>query len=512
MKTKEMVEDANHFMTVCAAGVSGRMELIMNAVEQLEKMVGSDFIAELPEMTMQFKAADGTNDTGTKPEVLSTDVMYDSEENKLGADVWIYFGKSPEFSVVQVELLYNNESIAKNTLAAVEDATEDVIVSCGAPEGFDMNDIKVHVSAVGKCGGCVTEGFDETFPAYYVLGMSDVVKSITVNDPRNINTAEGSTIHVSFDRKQQLKTVDYDYTEYRVKSGLQDAYLDMSGVICLNEGYEYVENSYETDKIFLQSGEDINVYANAEANIAKSSNAEISYTYNNRWNCTIPKSVKTVSSTADLRSQATFKYKNTSTEEESTCIVVISSKDYSYGSAPSNYKKIPNIIFYWGCLEENTEITMADGARKKIRDIQIGEKVLGTGGKACEVSNVIRGTENELVCITLEDGKEILLTYDHPFKTKEGNVAAIDLKFGDEILTEDGYKTIEGAYPLNGKFNVCSIEISPSDFIWGNGIAVGDYEEQGKSIKRLAENQKSAVSEQIKEECAKINREYHQEY
>ncbi|MBD5469718.1 MAG: hypothetical protein HDR19_00975 [Lachnospiraceae bacterium] len=483
----------------------------MNAKEQLEKMVGSDFMVGLSEMTRQLETAGMTDDIATEPEVLAVDVVYDPARNKLGADVWIYFGKSPEFSVVQVELLQDGVSIAKNTLAATVDAAENVIVSGAAKKEVKATDIKVHVKAVGKSRGSVAKSYDEVFSAGYVLGMSDVVKDIEVKDPRNIRTPQGSPIHVSFDRAQQLKTVDYDYTEYRVESGLQDAYLDMSGDIHLSDGYEYIDGSYTTDKIFLQNGDDRHVYENGEASISRINSRTIHYEYNKKWNCTIPKSVKTACSSADLRSQATFKYKETASGKESTCIVVISSKEYSLGSAPNNYKKIPSILFYWGCLEENTEITMADGSHKKIKNIRIGEEVLGTDREACEVRNVIRGMEDMLICITLESGKEIFLTHDHPFKTKKRETAAINLEFGDEILTESGYEKIEGARPVNGSFNVCSLEISPSDFIWGNGIAVGDYGAQGMSMKALEAKQKSAVSEKIVEECRKINEMYYHE-
>lgn len=490
----------------------------MNAKEQLEKMVGSDLMAGLPEMTGRLEAtgqpetADGINDTAMKPEVLSVDVMYDQTENKLGADVWIYFGKSPEFSVVQVELLQDGISIAKNTLAATVDAAESITVSGAAKKEVKADDIKVHVQSVGKNRDGMAEAYDEIFPAGYVLGMSDVVKSIDVTDPRNINTPQGSPIHVSFKRQPRLKTVDYDYSKYRVDSGLQDAYLDMSGDINLIDGYEYIDGSYMTDKIFLQNGDDIHVYENGEASVKKISSGTIHYEYNKKWNCTIPKTVQNVCSEADLRSQATFKYKETATGKENTCIVVISSKEYSLGSVPNNYKKIPTILFYWGCLEENTEITMADGSHKKIKDIQIGEKVLGTDQEACEVRNVICGKEDKLICLTLESGKEIFLTHDHPFKTKKGIIAAIDLEFGDEILTESGYETIEGARPVYGSFNVCSLDILPSAFIWGNGIAVGDYEAQGKSMEALEAKQKSAVPEKLVEECRKINEMYHHEF
>lgn len=484
----------------------------MDAKEQFKKMIGSDFIAELPEMTRQLEATDGLCVTDTKPEILAVDVMYDQARNKLGADVWVYFGKSPEFSAVQVELFQDGISIAKNTLAATADAAKNIIVSGAAKKEVKAADIKVHVMAVGKNRGSVAGSCDELFPVGYVLGMSDVVRNIDVTDPRNIHTPQGYTIHVSFDRQPQLKTVDYDYTEYRVETGLQDAYLAMSGDIHLKDGYEYIDGSYTTDKIFLQNGDDRHVYENSEATVSKINSGTIHYEYNEKWNCTIPKSVKAVCSLADLRSQATFKYKETASGEESTCIVVISSKGYSFGTAPNNYKQIPNILFYWGCLEENTEITMADGSHRRIKDIRIGEKVLGTDREACEVRDVIRGTEDMLICLSLESGKEIFLTHDHPFKTKNGIVAAIDLKFGDEILTESGYETIEGARPVYGSFSVCSLDISPSDFIWGNGIAVGDYDAQGKSIEALEAKRKSAVPEKIIEECRKINEMYHHEF
>lgn len=484
----------------------------MNPKEQLKKMVGSDFMSELSEMTMKLEAADGANSISAELETLAVDVMYDPTRNKLGADVWIYFGKLSEFSVVQVELLQDGMSIAKNTLAVTEDSTKNIIVSGAAKKEVKTADLKVHITAVGKRQRSASEAYDEIFSPGYVLGMSDIVKKIEVTDPRNKKTQQGQPIHVSFDREQQLHTVDYDYTEYRVASGLQDAYMDMSGVIYLNDGYEYIAGSYQTDKIFLQNGDDRHLYGNSEASTEQSTPEAIHYNYNKKWNCTIPKSVKTVCSEASLRSQATFKYKEAASNKESTCIVVISSKDYSLGDAPTNYKKVPGILFYWGCLEENTEITMADGSHKKIRDIQIGEKVCGTNHEACEVCNVIRGMEDMLICITLESGKEIFLTPDHPFQTKKGSIAAINLEFGDEILTESGYETIEGARPVNEKFNVYSIDISPSDFIWGNGIAVGDYKEQGKSIEALAAGKKSAVSEEIVEECRKINEKYHQKY
>lgn len=484
----------------------------MNAKKQLENMVGSDFMAGLTEMTSRLESLHSVNGTSTKLEVLSVDVTYDSAKNKLGADVWIYLGPSPEFSVVQVELFQGDISIAKNTLAATSDVSKNVIVSGAAKKEVKTDDITVHVSAVGMNQRKAAEVFDKIFTADYVLGMSDVVNKIDVQDPRNIKTPQGSEIHVSFDRTQQLQTVDYDYTQYRVDTGLQEAYLDMSGVIYLNNGYEYVNGSYKTDKIFLQSGDDIHVYDNSEATVTKIDSTTIKYQYNNKWNCTIPKTVKNVCSSTYLRSQATFKYKEKASGNESTCIVVVSSKPYSSESTPNNYKQIPKILFYWGCLEENTNITMADGTQKKIKEIEIGQKVLGTEQKACEVRNIIRGKEDMLIGITLESCKEILLTQDHPFKTKKGIVAAIDLKFGDEILTENGYKTITGARLVKGDFNVCSIDISPSDFIWANGIAVGDYEAQGNSIKALAANQKSAVSEKIEEECRKINKMYYQEF
>lgn len=491
----------------------------MDAKKQLEQIVGKDLMAEIPKLTSalepekeSFKVMGDSNGINTDFEVLDVEVMYDSDKNKLMADVWMYFGKSSEFSVVQVELLQDNILIAKNTLASTLDTTQDILVSGAAKKSVNAEDIKVHVTALAKNKAQNAATYDEVFQAGYVMGMSDVVKEVKVQDPRNIKTPPNTTIHVSFDRKAQLQTVDYDYTDYRAETGRQEVYLDMSGDICLNDGYEYVDNSYMTDRIFLQSEDEICVYANSEASVKKNSPQSIHYEYNKAWICNIPKNVKGASSAANLRSQVTFKFREKSTGKESTCIVVISSKDYALGNAPNNYKKIPDILFYWGCLEENTNITMADGSSKKIKDIQIGDIVLGTDKTACEVRNVIQGEEDMLFCITLESGKEILLTGDHPFMTQSGAKAAIELEHGDKILTESGYEIIEGAYPSYKKYNVCSIDISPSGFIWGNGIAVGDFDNQGKSIKALEEKKKQRVSGEIVAECEKINEKLHQVY
>lgn len=492
----------------------------MNARKNLEDMLGAEMIKELPEIaeTISSQNTNGArraaNGPDTSIEVLSVNVMYDSVKNKLIADVWIYFGSSTEYSVVQAELLQNNRSIAKNTLACTLDAACNLIAS-GAPcETVDEKKIKVRVTAVSKGKMRAAAAFEETFPAEYVLGMSDVVNQISVNDPRNIKTPVGSTIHVSFDREAQLKyQIDYDYSEYRVSSGQQEVYLDMSGDICLNPGYTYVDGSYKTDKIFLRNGDTICKYANSEAEVTNcDQGSRIHYQYINKWICNIPKNIKTVSSKTDFHSTVTFKYLDKNTQKTNTCIAVISSRDYSLEEVPGNYKKIPDILFYWGCLEENTLITMMDGSVKKIKDLKVGEAVKSIGGNRCDVLDIMKGVEQKLICIALEGGKKIFVTKDHPFMTRTGGKAAIELDFQDEILTEEGYKRIEGAYPEEREFKVYSLVLSPSDYIWGNGIAVGDSENQGRIVKQLAEEEQGQVSAGIQEECDKINERFHVEY
>ncbi len=90
------------------------------------------------------------------------------------------------------------------------------------------------------------------------------------------------------------------------------------------------------------------------------------------------------------------------------------------------------------CFHKNTPITMADGSRKKIKDIIVGDKVLTSQGNKNVTRTFINKIPLSRLCkITLSNGKTIVCSVDHVFKTKKGEIKAKDLL--NVPLTEEKY-------------------------------------------------------------------------
>lgn len=84
------------------------------------------------------------------------------------------------------------------------------------------------------------------------------------------------------------------------------------------------------------------------------------------------------------------------------------------------------------CLDKNELVLMADGSRKKIADIKVGEQVISVNPQTCErgISNVInqyvRNTDKQIVTLTLASNRKVTCTVDHPILTYNGWVKAED--------------------------------------------------------------------------------------
>lgn len=94
----------------------------------------------------------------------------------------------------------------------------------------------------------------------------------------------------------------------------------------------------------------------------------------------------------------------------------------------------------------DTPVTMADGSKRAIKVVQVGDKVLATDPQtgrteARRVSALIRHSGKHLmVDLTLSDGSTISTTDHHPFwdATTRTFTDAIDLHLGDQVLSDNG--------------------------------------------------------------------------
>lgn len=111
--------------------------------------------------------------------------------------------------------------------------------------------------------------------------------------------------------------------------------------------------------------------------------------------------------------------------------------------------------YYAHCFIADTQVTMADGSKKNIQDVQIGDVLKGE-----TTNNTVLGYHQP----TLDDGKlygfnggEAFVTAEHPFMTTEGwksinpektkrehiGLVVNKLEFGDVLVTEKGLVTVK---------------------------------------------------------------------
>lgn len=87
------------------------------------------------------------------------------------------------------------------------------------------------------------------------------------------------------------------------------------------------------------------------------------------------------------------------------------------------------------CFPAGTEITMADGTRKNIEDVAVGERVMSRGEDVrmttSTVERLIRPISDNMCRIDFENGESLKVTKSHPILTDHG-WRAIDEEAGDK--------------------------------------------------------------------------------
>jgi hypothetical protein len=168
-------------------------------------------------------------------------------------------------------------------------------------------------------------------------------------------------------------------------------------------------------------------------------------------------------------------------------------------SPPSNVAPVAPMMFVWGCLAAGSIVLMADGGRKRIEHICIGERVRGSDGAALVVRNCWTGRETQpLVRLETAGGASLLVTEEHPMLVPDGVRLARDLAAGDLVLTASGEALLNLAERAAFDGNVHNLDLTPEGmseaempealvtaFVAG-GFAVGDNRMQGIHSARAA--------------------------
>lgn len=145
---------------------------------------------------------------------------------------------------------------------------------------------------------------------------------------------------------------------------------------------------------------------------------------------------------------------------------------------------IKPLYIMYGCLAAETLINMADGSSEEIRNIAIGDDILGADGEAWLVKNVWRGYEEILIWVEA-GGLRIGLTLNHPMIAFEGIVRASAIKIGMKLLMDNGeYEEVTSVEIQEYQNDVFNLDIVSKDdaitalpekhLMLANGFVVGD--------------------------------------
>lgn len=126
-----------------------------------------------------------------------------------------------------------------------------------------------------------------------------------------------------------------------------------------------------------------------------------------------------------------------------------------------------------GCIND-TQIMIADGSKRRISDLRIGD-IVKTEGRYSKITNIYRGREESLIEIKTITGISIQLTNDHVVMSDNGWKEVSKLKVGDTLCTDGGYDKIESTEYVSGG-EVYDFEIEPEGTgIYANDIVIGYF-------------------------------------
>lgn len=139
-----------------------------------------------------------------------------------------------------------------------------------------------------------------------------------------------------------------------------------------------------------------------------------------------------------------------------------------------NMAKIKYSNILWGCIGENAIIRTSDGD-KKVQELSVGDMIYTERGYK-RLINLVKGTENEIISISVEGCEELLLTAKHVIMAERGAIMADELTPNERIRLIDGsYKAISKIERITYNGAVYSPELEQSEMLFANGIMVGDY-------------------------------------
>lgn len=341
-------------------------------------------------------------------------------------------------------------------------------------------------------------------------GSTDLVKSFTVTHPRHIRSAASEAITVAYARSAPDR--DYCYPETRDPvTKNEKVLLDMEGQIDLVDGYHVsaVEDGGAVlscqgfgDILYLGG---VGYAQSGAAFFPVNGGTSIGWKLDQNWDNEIPDSVRFGNRKHDLEFSFSFRC----AEDQTLHDVLLTSKGTELILSQPHVQKISQLHLYWGCLAAGTKVTMADGSKKNIEELQVGDLLRSPTGGTVKVKRLVPGTEEMIYRVHMENGLEVRATRTHPLGTEKGFAATIDLNSQSQLVTELGVSSVLYCYPETYQGAVYGLELEGGDSFFADGVASGSNRVMGQMADRWAEEQLSVERDDaVEEERARLEADF----
>lgn len=419
---------------------------------------------------------------------------------------------------VSMEVHEGNELIARSSsFCDKSEYTELKASSSPRPKSHSNSQVmyRVYVEAIWEPRG---SNILRSMIAYseYEGTLDDLVEKVYIIDPVHKVTPPNSPIVVSYSRDRP-DVVDYRYDETRDANDNEKVYLDVNGYLKLKNNYTVFDACnigailkcppfgailyLGTHEYGDKKSDKVVVYPN------NAEKTEIGWSLNVHWDTAIPDSVKFGDRCHDFE----FSFDYRCEEDMKLHKLLVTSIEVPGGwDIPAHAEIISKIQLYWGCLTEDTEVTMADGSKLLISEIAEGCYVRTPDGGSARVREVIRGTEPTVYVLRMMNDLEVKATKSHPFRSEHDFISVAELNSHSSLMTDEGLSLVRYCYPTEYSGNVYNLELEGADSFFANGIVSGTNAIQAlmenRSIEMLTEAQPNPVvqaeTERLREDFA----------
>lgn len=389
----------------------------------------------------------------------------------------------------QVVDLANNQlidgyAITNNSTASMEGYLEQPAKSLIAAK-----DRKFHVFSAfstltySDTGKTVEETEYHTSDVIKVRGVSTIVKSISVTHPEATKNPLRQNTVIVYDR-QGIVNNDYDYYFPLASAGNNiKVQLQFEGSATFDTDVTPIPPTQDNIRLELEHPNFGTIIFNNYAGIKFTVNGNVlSWVFPTDWNAQLLKKSFVSGTNFDLYCE--MKVKVAFGGEAPLDILVpitISSKNIDH--ADPSFKRIRKINIFWGCVGKDTLIEMVDGSKKRIAEIQPGEYVKDVyTGEAVKVTDVMSGSEEEMMKVEAHTGDSILLTKEHPVLTERGMVMSKNLEVAEVFVLKDEKSFLKESYAVPYNDKVYSLVLEKPTCIFGNNFIIGDFEAQQKAM------------------------------